>query len=183
MPKYSFKRQDRRINFAEVSQLVDNMHTLELKAIIAALYLTGARISEVLQLKTNNIIKKDKDVTIILVSLKRRGNSSSKPTRSLTFEEDAKLMNYLLDYKDFMERKRIKRMFKLSRQMVWYHIRQHTDVISPHCFRHSRLQQLADAGAGSHRLRSFAGHAKLETSTTYVESSSALLEPLKKLID
>jgi integrase len=56
-------------------------------------------------------------------------------------------------------------------------------MISPHAFRHSRCQKLADNGATAIQIKAWTGHKKLDMISEYIENSSRLVEPLKNMIN
>jgi len=190
MPEYKFERQDKRIEFNECLSLILKMPDKKTKALISALYLSGARISELLYMKKDDVQynKKDKTYEFLVISLKKRGSkkkTSFKSTRTLTFNQTSQLLDFFVDYFEEFKTYAGKNdlLFPISRQMVWYYIRKSSKNISPHSFRHSRLQKLADSGASAHQIRLFAGHSRLESSTSYIEASKFSLKPLKDLIE
>jgi len=184
MPKYKFKRQDKRIEETECAYLINSMPSFQLKAIIATLYVTGARISEILALTPRDIRvnRKEKLIEINIISLKRK-EKEEKPfptARPLSFNKDTPFIKLLTNY--VKDHKTQDKLFYISREMVWYHIKKASESCSPHIFRHSRLQKLADLGATAHQIRMFAGHKKLGSSISYIESSKHALKDLARLI-
>lgn len=191
MPKYSFVRQNKRIEQPECEELLRGQ-SKEMKAIISLLYLTGARISEVLALTPSSFVlsKSTSEVKITILILKRRkgrrkGTEPYRHTRTLTFSRSAPFMNHVMNY--VRESRLILhpegRLFSISRQLVGYYIWKVSKIIAPHSFRHSRLQKLADKGATARQIQAFAGHASITSSDAYVEASEALIAPTKDLID
>ena len=188
MPRYSFVRQNKRIEQWECEQLLEGQDA-EMKAIIALLYLTGTRISEILPITPRCIKDIETEVKITVISLKRRkGKQRGKPyqhTRTLTLKHDAPFLNHVLDFSldCTMGEGLDTKMFRLSRQLVGYYLWKKSRTVSPHCFRHSRLQKLADKGATARQIQSFAGHASVSSSDVYIESSEALISPTRDMID
>jgi len=227
MPRYNFVRSNKRIEEWEVRQLLDGQD-YEMSCIISLLYLTGARISEILTMKPTDVVISDDEIKITVTTLKRKkktfslkcricGNQQRVPkkylhkrenlkckictlqdyeiiypkmresylhTRALFFNPDAPFMEYVRDYviDCGMQYKPEKKLFRLTRQLVGYYIWKNSKIISPHSFRHSRLQKLADAGATSRQIQAFAGHVSVSSSDPYIESSEAQVRPTKELI-
>ena len=201
-----------------------------MKAIIAILYLTGARISEILAMTPRCVNDLETEVKLRIMSLKRRKEkyvlrcnkcgtsykvrrrfaitpspnlkckvcaskdyaisqktpkSSAIADRILTVKKDAPFLNFVLDFSIdcTMGEGLDAKMFRVSRQLVGYYLWKHSKTVSPHCFRHSRLQKLADKGATARQIQSFAGHASVSSSDPYIESSEALISPTKEMID
>lgn len=189
MPRYSFVRQNKRIEQWECEQLLVGQSE-EMKAIIALLYLTGARISEILLLTPRNITDLEDEVKITVISKKRKKGKKEKGkpyehTRTLTFKKDSPFINHVLDFSldCVMGFGLDEKMFRLSRQLVGYYIWKVSKTVSPHCFRHSRLQKLADKGASTKQIQHFAGHASITSSEPYIEGSEALIAPTKEMIE
>lgn len=184
MPKYKYKRQDKRIEHSECNYMILAMPTDKLRALISILYISGGRISEVLRLKPENIVinRKDKTVKILMISLKRgKSDKGSQEARPLIFNLNTPFMDIFLE--SCKKTKKGEEIFKdLDRFKVWYYIHKANKFCSPHMFRHSRLQKLADSGATAYQIRSFAGHSKLDSSLSYIQASEFTLKPLKDMI-
>lgn len=187
MPEYKFKRQSRRIELSEASDLISSMPTQEFKAVISILYLSGARISEVLSLAPAHVRvdKKDNTVYVRFITLKRKDRkrkiSFIPHERNLPFSLDSPFIDIFLDYVRSIENE--EKLFSMSRVTVWKYIKKFNEFISPHSFRHSRLQKLADSNVSAHIIRMWAGHSKLDSSTQYIESSASALKPVSATLD
>lgn len=185
MPIYKFQRSEKRIEQKETNLIILSMPTEELKAVVSLLYISGARISEILSLRRENIIEDIESIQINIISLKQKKKKREtfyiQNERPLTFRRDTPFMNYILEYIKGVPKS--EKLFNVTRFQVWYYIKRANMFCSPHCFRHSRLQRLADLGATAHQIRMFAGHSKIDSSVSYIESSSRSLKPLKELVD
>jgi integrase len=185
MPKYGFKRQTRRIEHAEMNRMLDKIEGgRSMRALVAFLYLTGARISEALAMSTEHVAvdKNDAHLTITTLKQKKRGGPF-RNTRTLVFKRGTPYLDLFMNYWDNCVDDDVGRMFGFDRFQVWRAIHKVNDACSPHIFRHSRLQKLADGGANAHEIRLFAGHKRVETSTHYIEQSPKITEKLKHMID
>ena len=203
----------------------------QVKALIAILYLTGARISECLAMRTSMVfVNKEGDISLIMKTLKRirkwaqrfttpdgkilirkwiiRGrpqffekitgqlyigevietqkaiNNPYDDTRAMTFKANTPLLDVFMAH--FQKRQAFGGdypMFDYSRIHMWRLLHQSNPNLSPHAFRHSRLQKLADRGASGYQIKAFAGHRSLDSGLAYIENSKAQTEALKELID
>lgn len=229
MPRYNFVRSDKKISLEETKELMLDQGE-DIRCIIALLYLTGARVSEVLALKVGSFDFSGHEVKIMVNTLKRKklsfslkcnicGNRQRVPrkylrrrenlkcaicsmqdytviapnkkdsyyihSRPLFFNHDAPFIPEIRKYVDEYTKVfgRDDKLFGLSRQLVGYYIWKRSKIVSPHCFRHSRLQKLADAGLSARAIQKFAGHVSISSSDPYIEASEAMLKPTKDFID
>lgn len=201
MPRYAYRRSDKRIEPPEVEMMMLRCASERNRALIAALYLTGARISEVLALQVKNFIFRsngDIELTINTLKTERKTKKPYQETRRVVFRINTPflsiLVNYVLKIKDafkylntieMQEKKLFKSMYgtDFKRIDAWKVIKRLNKNISPHAFRHSRCQKLADNGATAVQIKAWTGHKKLDMISQYIENSSRLTEPLKNMID
>lgn len=165
----------------------------EMRAILAFLYVSGARISEVLILRVRDVIVDGSDVKVTVATLKRgKSGSPITLTRDLVFTTTTPYINLFIDHWLYAKKEMEENpdlydkdlyLFDSNRKQVWYYIHKVNDYCSPHIFRHSRLQKLADLGASAHEIRLWAGHKRVETSTRYIEQSAQMSERWKYKID
>lgn len=107
-------------------------------------------------------------------------------TRILTFKRHNKYVQIFEDYVVWTLKLELDdevKLFTLSRQLANYYIKKLNENVSPHAFRHSRFQKLADLGANPIQLKAFGGWKKMETVMKYVEASKLQTEPLKDMIE
>lgn len=201
MPRYSYKRRDKRIEKSELELMLFKEKSERIRALVVALYLSGARVSEVLELRVKNFtFFSNGDVQIHMITLKRE-RKTQKPyqeSRKLMFGKDTPFLHILVGYinkiKHTMrflpqEAWQEKLLFKFckdpegNRTTVNRKLKKLSSVLSPHAFRHSRLQKLADSGATIAQMKAWSGHRKPDTLFEYVEASKRLTEPLKDKID
>lgn len=143
------------------------------KAILEAMYATGARISEVINLELNQI---DFEECIIRVVGK------GKKERIIPLDDVAieALDNYINNYRPFLIKNETcnyvflnKNGEKISRQMIFKILKNLankagiTKEISPHTLRHSFASNLLNNGADLRVIQELLGHENLETTEIY----------------
>lgn len=143
------------------------------KAILEVMYATGARISEVINLKVNQI---DFEECIIRVVGK------GKKERIIPLDDVAieALDNYINNYRPFLIKNETcnyvflnKNGEKISRQMIFKMLKNLankagiTKEISPHTLRHSFASNLLNNGADLRVIQELLGHENLETTEIY----------------
>lgn len=201
MPRYAYKRADKRIEQSELEGMLFKTNSEKIRALIAALYISGARISEVLNMKLKDFKFKDNgDLEINIITLKRdRGNKLPyQEHRRLILAKGTPFLHILVGYyrklKDSC--RFIPEEEMLEKKLFWFCpkaasnrtavnriLKKLNPVISPHAFRHSRCQKLADNGATAIQIKAWTGHKKLDMISEYIENSSRLVEPLKNMIN
>ncbi len=150
----------------EVLFLVENIPNERDSLLVRLLYDTGARVSEITNLKL-----KDIDLAIREVQVMGKG----KKPRTVYFHESTGelLKKYLLTNNVTSPNALI---FTIKPITVWYNLKKYgKELISrdlhPHMLRHSRLQHMADEGIDSFSIKSYAGHSDISTTQIYVKSS------------
>jgi len=191
MPRYRFERVDKRISPEEARAIINSILLDDIKAIVSLLYLTGARVSEVLALTPYSARIDKTEVEISIPNLKLRGDKKQKygafvPSRTLVFNRTGKtkwFMDHVIRHINRCRKLETKKLFEFNRFKVWYELKKASEIVSPHSFRHSRLQTLADKGATQHQIRAFAGHSRMESSTAYIEGSREQTQKVKEMIE
>jgi len=151
------------------------------------MYITGARISEVLNMKTGNFYIDGLGLHIKISVLKR-----GKPfIHSLRVAMRTPLIDYLLehirnttrDYGDGHPLWHFSNNKDSNRVLAWRAIKKLNPTIYPHLFRHTRLTRLAERGATAAQLMTWAGWKNIKMAATYVQRSEKLIENLADKID
>ena len=167
--------------------MIEATHLPWVKAIIAALWLTGARVSELLRLRRRNVkvVEEEGYIVFEIPTLKKRRRRHAvyeTPTRKLFIPIDAPFMDELLSYIEGKAPDEL--LWPRSRQIVWRRIKEVNPLASPHLFRHDRLQHLADRGASMLQLQAWAGWSDARPAGEYIRLSGQLTKPLMdKLLD
>jgi site-specific recombinase XerD len=162
-------------------KLVEKCKSNRNKALISALFETGGRISEVLELKKDDFfIQKPYVIVKAMIVLKRykkigekidskgkrRWVTEKKPGRR-TFPIHTKepLSVFLIDY---LKKIKSNQLFSLSRVQAYRIVRNLDDNIFPHWFRAQRASQLAlEYGFSVHDLIDFFSWKSLQTAIHY----------------
>ena len=150
----------------ELLYLVDNISKLRDKLIVKLLYDTGARVSELTNIKIKDIDGKNNEIQIM--------GKGRKPRTVFFQESTAKLLKQYLKQKDTINPNI--ELFSIKPITVWYHLKKYGNEllsrdVRPHMFRHTRLQHMADEGVDSFLIKSYAGHSDIGTTQIYVKSS------------
>lgn len=150
----------------ELLFLVDNISRLRDKLIVQMLYDTGARISEITNLKLKDVDLETNEIHVMGKGRKPRtvyiNIGTSQLLKDLIKSENISSPNSLV--------------FTIKPITVWYNLKKYgRELLSrdlhPHMLRHSRLQHMADEGIDSFSIKSYAGHADIGTTQIYVKAS------------
>lgn len=150
----------------ELLFLVDNIKNLRDKVIVMVLYDTGARVSEITNLKLKDV---DMDINEVHVMGKGR-----KPRTVYINSGTSLLLKDLIKTENLLSPN--SSIFNITPATVWYNFKRYgRELLSrdlhPHMLRHSRLQHMADEGIDSFAIKSYAGHADIGTTQIYVKAS------------
>lgn len=173
MPKIKVNR-DSYLDNEEVLESIKNSNNKQVRAIMALLWLSGARISEVLQLKGRDLNKLDNEEALIIKmpTLKRRNKSAVNRKRRVKIPTDNLFFQYFRTWVNNRRPLEEQRIFTYSRQWVWEKMKEANPDIYPHFFRHSFYTKLGDK-ADAFTLKAHADWANLETANKYVHPKDA----------
>ena len=176
------------LSVEEITKMIEAVDTTTLvgirnKAILEVLYASGLRISELLDLRTNDIHLKEKYIEVI-----GKGNKE----RIVPLGEMAviALRKYIEDARSLLSNKPSNILFynyqgnKLSRQYVFKYIRELakkcgiTKTISPHTIRHSFATHLLEGGTDLRIVQELLGHEDIETTEIYTHINKSHLKDL-----
>ncbi len=183
-PKASFaklpKKLPKYLNDEEILkniELIDRTNEIGLRdyAIILFLYATGVRVSELIQIKKNDIEKnwvkvlfakgsKQRVVPIASVALQALNNYLENRTK----KSDHIFINYQGN--------------PLSRITIFKICKKYFNV-SPHVFRHSYATSLILGGADLMVVSELLGHSNIETTQIYTHISTEQLKTIKSPLD
>ncbi len=152
------------------------------KAMIEMLYATGMRISELVNLKLNNV-----DTSRCVVKVLGKGSKE----RLIPFGENAlEALNLYLNIRPSSNSKEVflsNRKRRLSRVTFWQRIKTYLKrenlklSISPHTLRHAFATHLLNRGADLRSVQLLLGHSDLSTTQIYTHiAKQRLSEVLKK---
>lgn len=167
------------LSFQEIEKILDSPNVSEIsglrdKAILELFYSSGLRVSELINLKQNDLYFEDEVIRVFGKGSKERivpiGGSAIKWIKE-----------YLLRARPFLGNKMKsenivflnKRGTKLSRMWIWKIVDKYakeagiTKEIHPHIFRHSFATHLLEGGADLRAVQEMLGHADISTTQIY----------------
>ena len=154
------------------------------RCIIELLYSCGLRVSELCELKVNNI-QFDSNV------IRFFGKGNKERIIPLTFYAKEWLEKYLYQSRQILSNRKLsdqKYVFlsnngkRLTRAAIWQSIKKYvgaagiTKTVSPHTFRHSFATHLVDGGANLVEIQKLLGHSDISTTEIYVHLSKDFIE-------
>ena len=165
----------------EVRKLIDCAETKKSKLIISMLYSTGLRVSELVNLKREDINFEEK------IGKVKKGKGSKD--RIFTISENlCKDLNYYLQ-----KRKDNKYIFSKDKplttrniQKIVKHLQSKAKInkkITPHTLRHSFATHLLEGGTDIRVIQSLLGHASLNTTQIYTHISTEQIKKVKNPLD
>ncbi len=180
------------LTFEEVEKLLDlpdqkTVLGLRDKAMLELMYATGLRVSELINLKISNYMKK---IGIIVI----KGKGGKERIVPISKRAKESLDEYLRErVKLFKKGERGKGYIflnskggKLTRQGVWKIIKNYgkkigiEDKIKPHILRHSFATHLLEKGADLRLVQTLLGHSQISTTEIY---TFVTRERLRKIYD
>lgn len=152
--------------------------------ILCLLYDTGARVSELINIRVKDVRFDDFPV----VKLTGKGQKTrAVPLMSKTAEH---LKNYILENKLVLPEKADNYLFtnhqnhQLTRAGITYILQKYSakDKITPHILRHTKAMHLLQAGINIVYIRDILGHVDISTTETYVRADTEMKrEALEKV--
>lgn len=168
------------LSFHEIEKIldapkVDNVGGLRDKAILETFYSSGLRVSELINLKINDLFFDDEVLRVL-------GKGSKERIVPLGSSAIRWLKEYLLRSRPLLEKKHKSQNFvflnqkrgtKLGRMSIWNIVKRYADEagikkeIHPHTFRHSFATHLLEGGADLRAVQEMLGHADISTTQIY----------------
>ena len=154
------------------------------RCIIELLYSCGLRVSELCELKINNI-QFDSNV------IRFFGKGNKERIIPLTFYAKEWMERYLYQSRQILLNRKLseqKYVFlsnngkRLTRAAIWQSIKKYvnaagiTKTVSPHTFRHSFATHLVDGGANLIEIQKLLGHSDISTTEIYVHLSKEFVD-------
>ena len=175
-------RLPKALSLAEITDLITatqsagNPHALRESAIVELLYGTGARISEIVALNVNDVLKVDGGE---LSSIRLSGKGGKMRVVPLGSFARTALEQYLIRIRPALVKSDRGALFlndrggRLSRQTMWKLVSEAarraniSTEVSPHSLRHSYATHLLDGGADVRVVQELLGHASVTTTQIY----------------
>lgn len=168
------------LSFQEIEQILDKPNVQDVaglrdKAILETLYSSGLRVSELINLKINDLFFDDEVVRVL-------GKGSKERIVPMGSSAIHWLKEYLLHSRPHLEKKMKSQNFvflnqklgtKLGRMTIWNIVKRYSDEagivkeIHPHTFRHSFATHLLEGGADLRAVQEMLGHADISTTQIY----------------
>lgn len=172
---------------------INNNHVEEGRALLLALYYTGGRPVEVLDLKGEQVKKEDSFIKIEMQAAKQGLNRTIfLPYRYAGVKELYKYVvrcfpQMLLFYHYRSNRKRIinGREYVITTDNLFYYVKKwFTGIkdINPYFLRHNRFSQLSEAGATDKELQQLKGAKTVESVQPYTHLSTRAAKKIAKHI-
>ena len=177
------KRLPKVLSMKEISELLDVNMTIIDKAILELLYASGLRVSELSDIKINNIDLNARYIRCIGKGSKERivpiGKKACNAIRKYLKEREYIIKKYNLNTKFLFLKENGK---KLTRQDVYVFIRglgrNINKEISPHTIRHSFATHLLENGADLRVVQELLGHSDVSTTQLYTHISKKRLKDI-----
>ena len=142
--------------------------------LIKTLFQTGARVSEFVNLKAEDVFFEEQ---MILIARAKGGKSRYVPilpelAQELRTHLGQRTVGYLFETNRATQYspRRIQQIIKETAEQA-----QITKRVYPHLLRHSVATTLLERGMPIEQIQKFLGHSKLETTQLYAESSTAMM--------
>ncbi len=180
------------LSFEEVEKILSAPNTNELigirdKAILETFYSSGLRVSELTNLKINDLFFDDEVIRVL-------GKGSKERIIPLGSSAINCIKKYLLNSRPILEKKMKsqnylflnKRGTKLSRMWIWKIFETYAKAadikkeIHPHIFRHSFATHLLEGGADLRAVQEMLGHSDISTTQIYTHVDRNYIKQVHK---
>ncbi len=170
------KRVVARLSREEEARLITHAYRIkgERGLLIKTLFQTGARVSEFVNLKAEDVFF---DEQMILIAKAKGGKSRYVPilpelAQELRAHLGPRTVGYLFETNRTTRYspRRIQQIIKETAEQA-----EITKRVYPHLLRHSVATTLLERGMPIEQIQKFLGHAKLETTQVYAESSTEMM--------
>lgn len=164
----------------EVQNLINSAETRKSKLLILFLYSTGVRVSELVNLKINDIEMNSNIGTVRGKGDKQRqiyiGKSLSEELKQYIQEHSNNI--YLFSETSPLTPRNIQKIIKKAAKKA-----QIQKKVTPHTLRHSYATHHLQAGTDIRKIQMLLGHARIDTTQIYTNLSNKDLENLKNPAD
>ncbi|MDF1610783.1 site-specific tyrosine recombinase XerD [Stygiobacter electus] len=166
----SFEEVDKILNMPNVDEIAG----LRDKAILELLYSSGLRVSELINLKINDLFFEEEIIRVF-------GKGSKERVVPMGSSAINWIKKYLINSRPFLENKIRSQNFlflnrrgtKLSRMFIWQIVDKYSKQagiqkeVHPHIFRHSFATHLLEGGADLRAVQEMLGHSDISTTQIY----------------
>lgn len=157
------------------------------KAILATLYGTGLRVTELITLKTKDIKLSESQFSVIWKGSKLRSVFLTQDAKEkikkyiLSRADDSEYLFISLSWNSYWEqlsRNSIENLVKKYAELVWI-----TEKVTPHTLRHSFATSLLRKGADIRSVQALLGHSSIQTTQIYTHVDDKYLQKVHDLLD
>lgn len=166
----------------EVKRLIESADNNKSRLIISLLYSSGLRVSELVNLKVDDLNLDEKTGWV------RKGKGSKDRLFTLSanlagelkehFEKRGKENKYVFSKEKPLTTRNIQKIIKGTRQRAGVNKR-----VTPHTLRHSFATHLLESGVDIRLIQALLGHANLNTTQLYTHISSEQIKKVKNPLD
>ncbi len=172
------------LNKKEVETLINNIKNKRNRLIVSFIYSSGARVSEVVNLKIQDINFKEK------TGLIRAGKG--KKDRIIILSRD-----WLKEYKKLLDKRKIQSEFLFAKkngsplstdtiQNIIKKAKEESGIrkkVTPHTLRHSFATHMLEKGENIRNIQELLGHSNLNTTQIYTHVSTEQLKKIENPLD
>jgi len=183
--KIKIPKKDRKLpevlTKEEVKKLIDSTETKKSRLIISVLYSSGLRVSELVNLKKEDINFEEN------IGKVRKGKGSKDRIFTISRNLVKELKHYLQKRKDNVYLfSKDKPLTTRNIQKIIKHTKQKAEItkkVTPHTLRHSFATHLLENGTDIRIIQVLLGHASLNTTQIYTHVSSEHLKKIENPLD
>jgi integrase/recombinase XerD len=165
----------------EVKKIIDLADTTKSRLIIQLLYSSGARVSELVNLKVSDLNFNEK------VGWIRRGKGKKDRIFVLSEKIIPELQEYLKEHPDNIYLlSKDKALSPRNIQKIIKKVAKKAEIqkkVTPHTLRHSYATHLLESGTDIRKIQALLGHENLSTTQIYTHVSSEELKKIKNPLD
>lgn len=189
-PTFNIKRPKREkkipavLTKEEVRKMLESCETKKSKLMLSLLYATGMRVSEITNLKVNDLQFEEK-----IGYIKQAKGKKDRIFNIPNFLEE-ELKNYIVDNKkkdhDFVFSGLNGKLTERTIQKIVQGVIKKTDIkkqVHPHTLRHSFATHLLEKGVDIRKIQELLGHSDLSTTQIYTHISSEELKKIQSPLD
>lgn len=149
------------------------------RALLAAMYAYGKRVTEVLGVTLRDLNLRDGMLFITFRILKRKDNFS----QAIPVKADNLLVKLILDHVDAVKVLGEEKLFSLTRQSAWLIVHQAFQGGHPHELRHTRLTRISEVTTSFAQIKEAGGWKSDGSAQTYLHASGKNLEALADKVE
>lgn len=188
----------RRVSYLTESQIQDILNApsvyeknplkvLRDEAILATLYGTGLRVTELITLKTSDVKLSENQFSVIGKGSKLRSvfltQDAKEKIKKYIFSraDDSKYLFISLSWNSYGEpisRNSVEWLVKRYAELAWIH-----EKVTPHTLRHSFATSLLRRGADIRSVQALLGHSSIQTTQIYTHVDDKYLQQVHDLLD